>query len=414
MPTTITVFVAPYKKLHGWGYTKRHEKDGLSQLVRIFESYPTPLYLDHAHKGRLLMINQEIGEDKMHQLIDAFVSETKIEKKIEVPKSSIDTMGLLPLKEIHDPILKKNINSLWTLDVSYNPALSIKDIMAKKMVEDALRNNKIHIGKTVVVEATGSGNTGAGIALIDAYYGLSTILIVPDKVNGEKINRLRMFGAHVIVAPTKVAPENPRSYYSIRDYLGKKRNIWVSQQYNNPSNTKAHKQVTGALIWKQTEGKVTTVIVPTGTGGTASGIGRYLKSKNSKIKIIGVDMVGSILYLLKQGRAIQEVQKYAFAYDLQGFGEDIYPKNLDLSIIDEYIRISDITGLNMTRYLPALGFFQGQSSGASYAALVEAISRKIVTKDDNVVVIFPDLGIPYRKDVFNDKWMKEKKFFINY
>jgi cystathionine beta-synthase len=305
------------------------------------------------------------------------------------------------------------VSTLYTLDVSYNPALSIKDVMARQMVEDGIKAGKIIQGKTVIVEAT-SGNTGAGIALMGVLYKNSVILVVPDKISTEKINRLRTWGAHVIVAPTNVEPSDVHSYYSIRDYFGTKKDVWVPQQYDNLSNTKAHYLYTGPSIWKQTKGKVTTVIVPTGTSGTISGVGKYLKERNKDIKIIGVDSVGSILYLLKMGYSLKEVERYAHSYDIQGFGEDIYPKNLDLSIIDEYIRVSDASGLNMARLLPALGVFQGQSSGASYAALLEAIEKKIVTKNDVVVLMFPDIAIPYRHDVFNDEWMKEKKFFINY
>lgn len=334
-------------------------------------------------------------------------------KKSTGDQDTIDAIGAIPLQEIEDPQLSGKVGKIWTLDVSYNPALSIKDIMAKQMIDDAFLEKKIIPGKTRIVEAT-SGNTGAGLALLGSFYGLTVILVVPDKVSEEKINRLRELGAHVVIAPTKVSPKNPRSYYSIRDFLGMSKNTWVPQQYDNPSNSKAHRVFTGPHIWEKTKGKVTVVIIPTGTSGTISGIGQYLKSKNPRIKIIGVDTVGSILYLLKQGYKVEEVQKYSHSYDIQGFGEDFQPKNLDLSVIDEYIRVSDITGLQMTQVLLALGLFQGQSSGASYAALLESIDKKYVSEKDNVVVIFPDVGIPYRHDVYNDEWMKLKKFSINY
>lgn len=325
----------------------------------------------------------------------------------------IDEIGSLPLINLQDPILAYRYKSLNTLDISYNPALSIKDIMARQMIEDAIRDGHIIKGKTIIAEAT-SGNTGAGIALMGAVYGNSVVLVVPNKVSEEKIDRLVKFGAHVIVAPTKVASNDIHSYYSIRDYLGAKDNVWVPQQYDNLSNTKAHYLHTGPRIWEETRGEVTTVIIPTGTSGTVSGIGRYLKERNEDIKIIGVDTIGSILYLLKRGFVLEDIQHLSHSYDIQGFGEDIYPKNLDLSVIDEYIRVSDISGLTMTRILPALGVFQGQSSGASYVALLEAISRGFITKKDSVVLMFPDSAIPYRNDVFNDKWMEDKNFSINY
>jgi cystathionine beta-synthase len=384
---------------------------GYGQLERILKSYPVPQTLKGVVKGKMISIDISIDEKDLIAKLVAFMSSIGTNKKSSIDKNSIDTIGEIPLREIRDPQLMGKVGKVWTLDVSFNPALSIKDIMAKQMIEDAFLEKKIHPGKTHIVEAT-SGNTGAGLALLGTYYGFMVILVVPDKVSEEKINRLRELGAHVVIAPTKVAPENPRSYYSIRDFLGKNKNTWVPQQYDNPSNSKAHRLFTGPHIWEQTKGKVTAVIIPTGTSGTISGIGQYLKSKNPKIKIIGVDTIGSILYLLKMGYKVEEVQKYSHSYDIQGFGEDFQPKNLDLSVIDEYIRVSDISGLQMTQQLLALGLFQGQSSGASYAALLESIDKKYVSEKDNVVVIFPDVGIPYRHDVYNDEWMKKKKFQV--
>lgn len=412
MPTTITVFVE-HPQLHNWAYTKKQEEEGFAQLSRIFKLYPIPPYLKGITKGSILHIDSAIDERELAQNLTEFMHLIPVSKKSFINKSIINAIGNIPLHEIQDPYLKGKVRKVWTFDVSYNPALSIKDIIAKQMIDDALDEKKIVIGKTTIVEAT-SGNTGAGLALLGTYYGLTTILIVPDKVSEEKINRLRKFGAHVIIAPTKVSPTNPRSYYSIRDFLGKGKNVWVPQQYDNLSNSKAHRLFTGPHIWKKTKGKVTAVIIPTGTCGTISGIGQYLKSKNTNIKIIGVDTVGSILYLLKQGYRVEEVQRYSHSYDIQGFGEDFQPKNLDLSVIDEYIRVSDISGLQLTQFLPALGLFQGQSSGASYAALLESIDKKYISEKDNVVVLFPDVGIPYRHDVYNDEWMKLKKFSINY
>lgn len=345
--------------------------------------------------------------------MDRFLMTIPNSKPLTIDPSIISSIGNLPLMELDDPLIKKRVRGVYALDVSHNPALSIKDIMARQMVTDAIEEGHIIPGKTIVAEAT-SGNTGAGLALMGAFYGTSTILVVPNKVSKEKIERLRDFGAHVIVAPANVLPNDPHSYYSIRDYLGTKKGVWVPQQYDNLSNTKAHYLSTGPHIWQKTKGKVTAVIIPTGTSGTITGIGRYLKERNRNIKVIGVDTIGSILYLLKQGYPLGKVQQYAHSYDIQGFGEDIFPKNLDLSVIDKYIRISDMTGLTMTRILPSLGIFQGQSSGASYAALLEALDTGYLNAKDVVVVMFPDMAIPYRMDVFNDSWMKEKKFPINY
>ena len=410
---TSAVFVDLHRRFDGWAYTKKQELEGRMQLKRIADSYPIPKKITGIKKGIQYTVDKNSTVTQLHEKLSLFLSHVKKQKKYSISQDEITSIGDIPLKKINDPILSRNVDQIWTLDVSYNPALSIKDIMAKQMIEDAIKAKKIIAGKTIIVEAT-SGNTGAGLALIGAAHGLKIVLVVPSKVSVEKIYRLRKLGAHIVVAPTHVAPNDFKSYYSIRDYLGKNSNTWVPQQYDNLSNTKAHQEVTGPHIWNITKGRITAVIAPTGTGGTISGIGRYLKKKNKKIKIIGVDTVGSILYLLKKGYTLSDVQKYAHSYDIQGFGEDIFPKNLDLPVIDEYIRVSDMSGLQMTRLLPALGFFQGQSSGASYAALIDAIAKNIITKKDNVLVIFPDVGLPYRHDVFNDKWMSKKKFLINY
>lgn len=379
----------------------------------MLRSYPVPEYIKGGAIGSTLKIKGDEDRKTLQEKLDVFLGTIKYSTYRSVPKSIVQSIGSLPLIQLSDPLIKDSITSLYALDVSYNPALSIKDIMARQMVEDGIKEGKIIQGKTIVVEAT-SGNTGAGIALMGAIYGNRVVLVVPDKISEEKINRLKEWGAHVVIAPTKVEPSDIHSYYSIRDYLGTKNNTWVPQQYDNLSNTRAHYLHTGPTIWNETKGKVTAVIIPTGTSGTISGVGRYLKEKNKNIKIIGVDSVGSILYLLKLGYKLNDVQKHAHSYDIQGFGEDIFPQNLDLSVIDKYIRVSDMSGLNMARLLPMLGVFQGQSSGAAYAALLEAIEKKYLTKRDVVVLMFPDIAIPYRHDVFNDKWMKEKKFFINY
>lgn len=369
--------------------------------------------MDSVERGLLVSVTNVQSVHELHRVIDRFLNAMPQAVPLVTDPSIIGSIGDLPLMELDDPLIKKRVKGVYALDVSYNPALSIKDVMARQMVEDAIEEGYIIPGKTRIAEAT-SGNTGAGLALMGAFHGTTVVLVVPSKVSGEKIERLRSLGAHVIVAPVNVAPSDPFSYYSIRDYLGTKKDVWVPQQYDNLSNTKAHYLRTGPHIWEKTKGKVTAVIIPTGTSGTITGIGRYLKERNKDIKVIGVDTIGSILYLLKEGYTLDEVQQYAHSYDIQGFGEDIFPKNLDLSVIDKYIRISDMTGLTMTRLLPALGVFQGQSSGASYAALLEAIDTNYLTAKDVVVVMFPDLSIPYRMDVFNDAWMEEKKFPIYY
>ncbi len=404
MPTTITVFVET-----GWGYTPNHETIGLEQLSRMMQNYPTPDFAIQVKKGRRVQILLNHSEQQAHTIVDEFIFQRPQVAPHHKFLTMLEKMGQIPLASIRDPQLDGKVGSVSTLDVSYNPGLSIKDVMARQMIEDAIQTKTITPGITTIIEGT-SGNTGAGLALVNLALGLHTILIIPDKMSEEKIERLRDLGADVVVTPTAVEPHHPLSYYSIRDYLGTHANTWVPQQYNNQSNTKAHYQVTGPEIWRQTKGGVTKAIITTGTGGTVTGVGRYLKEQNPNIQIIGVDTIGSILYLLKQGYALTEVQHLAHSYTIQGFGEDILPENLDLSVIDHYIRISDASGLLMTQVLPALGYFQGHSSGAAYAALLETIDKNIVTKKDNVVIIFPDVVLPYRFDVMKDTWMTKNKF----
>lgn len=393
----------------GWGYKHNLETNGIQQLSRIASRFPTPHFNGVVAKGRRVHIRLSDSPEQAHTTVDQLVRNRPPVAPLVQLEHMLKNMGNIPLTPIYDPQLAKKVHSLWTLDVSYNPGLSIKDVMARQMVEDAQTSGRITPGTTTIIEGT-SGNTGAGLALVNLYYGYHTILIIPDKMSEEKIERLRALGADVVVTPTHVEPHHPLSYYSIRDYLGTHINTWVPQQYNNRSNTKAHREVTGPSIWKQTEGKVTKVIITTGTGGTVTGIGRYLKQQNPNIQIIGVDTIGSILYLLKKGYALESVQHLAHSYTLQGFGEDILPENLDLSVIDHYVRVSDASGLLMTQILPALGYFQGHSSGAAYAALLEAIDAKIITGEDNVVIIFPDVVLPYRFDVMNDEWMNKNNF----
>jgi cystathionine beta-synthase len=300
------------------------------------------------------------------------------------------------------------LGKMWTLDVTHNPGLSIKDVMAWSMLKEAMKTGLVS-DETWIVEGT-SGNTGAGLAIVAVHMGLHCLLIIPDKMSQEKIDRLRNLGSHVIVSPTKVDADDPKSYYMVRDYCTQKLGGWRANQYDNLANRQAHYEITGPEIWEQTKGKVTAVVSTAGTCGTVSGIGEYLKAKNPAIKMIAVDTIGSILYLLKEGYTIDQLQQYARGYTIQGFGEDIHPQNLDLDVVDRFVRVGDVSGLNMARLLPSLGFFPGQSSGAAYTAVLELLDEGYLGESDQVVTIFPDHGMPYRRDVYNLSWMKEKGF----
>lgn len=393
----------------GWTHTEAQRTFAFQQINRMLERYPVPQALKKELKpGLYLDLRSESDDEEFANALQVFAQKVEKLSSPRPLKFTVNTMGNIPLQEIYDPLLNSRVTQLWTLDISYNPGVSIKDIMARYMIDDALASGAL-TNKQIIVEGT-SGNTGAGLAIVAAAYGMKIILVIPDKMSQEKIDRLRALGAHVVVTPTKVAATDPKSYYSVRDYLAELTKGWSAQQYDNIANRQAHFDVTGPLIWEKTNGEVTAVIATAGTCGTISGVGRYLKSKNRKIKMIAVDTIGSILYLLKAGYDIKQVEEYARGYMIQGFGEDIHPLNLDLAVIDHFVRVGDKTGLQLTRYLPSLGFFAGQSSGAAYAALIESLSQNILGVDDKVVVLFPDIGLPYRKDVYSDDWMQTNKF----
>lgn len=289
----------------------------------------------------------------------------------------------------------------------FNPGGSVKDRIAVNIIEDAERSGRLHPGGTVV-EAT-SGNTGVGLAIVCAMKGYRTIFVMPDKMSQEKIQLLRAFGARVIITPTAVAPEDPRSYYSVADRLvSETPNAILANQYHNPQNPRSHYLTTGPEIWGQTQGKVTDVVISMGTGGTISGVGRYLKEQNPNIRIIGVDPVGSLLLeTWQQGRLPEGV--YPKTYKVEGIGEDFLPSTLDLSVIDDVVRIGDKESFLWARRLVREeGIFCGGSSGTAVAAAMRYAQN--LPPDRLVVVLLPDSGSRYLSKFLDDKWMKENSF----
>jgi cystathionine beta-synthase len=289
----------------------------------------------------------------------------------------------------------------------FNPGGSVKDRIAVNIIQEAENSGRLRPGGTVV-EAT-SGNTGVGLAIVCAQRGYKSVFVMPDKMSQEKIQLLRAFGSRVVITPTAVQPEDPRSYYSVAKRIVEETpNAILANQYHNPENPHSHYLTTGPEIWEQTQGKVTDVIISMGTGGTISGVGKYLKEKNPDIRIIGVDTVGSILLeTWKAGRVPEDVK--AFSYKVEGIGEDFLPSTLDLSVIDDVIRISDRESFLWTRRLvKEEGIFAGGSSGTAVAAAVRY--AQVQTPDRLVVVILPDSGSRYLSKVFDDKWMRENGF----
>ncbi len=289
---------------------------------------------------------------------------------------------------------------------TFNPGNSIKDRMAIQMIEDAERAGKLKPGGTII-EGT-SGNTGMGLAMAAVVKGYKCIFTTTDKQSKEKVDALKAFGAEVIVCPTNVEPEDPRSYYSVSSRLERDvPNSWKANQYDNLSNSKAHYEQTGPEIWEQTEGKITHLVCGVGTGGTISGTGRFLKEKNPKIKTWGIDTYGSVFKKYKETGIFDKHEIYP--YITEGIGEDFLPKNVDFDVIDHFEKVTDKDAAMMTRRISREeGIFAGNSAGSAMAGLLQL--RDHFTDDDLIVVIFHDHGTRYLGKMFNDEWMREKGF----
>jgi len=289
-----------------------------------------------------------------------------------------------------------------------NPGGSIKDRVGAYIIEGAEKRGELVPGGTIV-EAT-SGNTGVGLAIAAALKGYKTIFVMPDKMSNEKILHLRAYGSKVVITPTAVAPDDPRSYYEVaKRFVRETPNAILANQYHNPDNPKTHEMTTGPEIWEQTEGRVTDVIIGMGTGGTISGVGRYLKSKNPNIKIIGVDIEGSILTEIWQNKGTIPEGAYPKTYKVEGIGEDFLPSATDLSVVDWIERAGDRESFLWARQLVRQeGIFAGGSSGSALAGAVK-YCRKLKA-DRLAVVIFPDSGSRYLSKFYDDKWMREFGF----
>jgi len=316
----------------------------------------------------------------------------------------LETIGNTPLVKLNKTV---ETNALVLAKVeTFNPGHSIKDRMALKMIEDAELDGRLRTGGTII-EGT-SGNTGMGLALAAIQKGYKCIFVMADKQSKEKMDILRAVGAEVVVCPTDVPPESKESYYSVAKRLTKETpNSWYVNQYDNPSNAKAHYESTGPEIWEQTEGKITHLVVGVGTGGTISGTAKYLKEQNPNVKIWGIDTYGSVFKKYHETREFDKNEIYN--YITEGIGEDILPENVDFDMIDLFEKVTDKDGAIMARRLSREeGIMVGYSAGSAVAGINQLKDK--LSKDDVVVVIFHDHGTRYVGKLFNDEWMKEMKF----
>lgn len=318
----------------------------------------------------------------------------------------LETIGNTPLVRLNRiPREATQAEVLAKLE-TFNPGNSIKDRMALKMIEDAEREGKLKPGGTII-EGT-SGNTGMGLAIAAVVKGYRCIFTTTDKQSKEKVDALKAFGAEVIVCPTDVDPEDPRSYYSVSSRLERETpNSWKANQYDNLSNMQAHYEQTGPEIWEQTEGRVDHIVVGVGTGGTICGVAKYLKERKPSVKAWGIDTYGSVFKKYKETGIFDKNEIYP--YITEGIGEDFLPRNVDFSLIDHFEKVTDRDAAIMTRRITREeGIFAGNSAGAAMAGLLQLGSR--FQAGEVVVVIFHDHGTRYLGKMFNDDWMREKGF----
>ncbi len=316
--------------------------------------------------------------------------------------SILEAIGDTPIVRLN--AIGADVESELFVKVEYmNPGLSVKDRIARRIVEDAERRGALAPGGTIV-EAT-SGNTGAGLALVAAVKGYKCVFVMPDKMSQEKRDRLRAYGARVIVTPT-VALDDPESHYCVaRRIVEETPNAILANQYNNPNNPESHYRMTGPEIWRQTGGDFDAFVAGLGTGGTISGIGRFLKEKNPAVKIIGVDPIGSILYGLFHGERAPKAESYR----TEGIGESFKPETLSFENIDEIVRVADGESLRMARRLAREeGVLAGGSAGGAVMGTLRY--ARSLAKPERVVTLLPDSGMFYLSKVFSDEWMAANGF----
>ena len=329
-------------------------------------------------------------------------------KSKKIANNILDLIGETPMIKLNR-ITAKLKGEYFAKIEAFNPGHSTKDRIALYIIEEAERKGILKPGSTII--ETTSGNTGFSIAMVSIIKGYECMLAVTSKSTQDKIDMLKAMGANVFICPANVAADDPRSYYQVAKRLHEeiKDSVYINQYFNN-LNSEAHYKTTGPEIWKQSNGKITHLVACSGTGGTISGIARFLKEKNSKIKIIGVDAYGSVLKKYHETGEFDE--KEIFPYRITGLGKNIIPSATDFKIIDKYVKVNDEDSAHSAREIVKTeGIFVGYTSGAAFQAIKQLNREGEFKKDDKIVVIFPDHGSKYLSKIYDDKWMQKQGFF---
>ena len=328
----------------------------------------------------------------------------KIDESLNVHSSLLQLIGNTPLLELHK--ITKNLKGRYFAKLeAFNVGHSAKDRVAKYIVEDAERKGLLKPGSTIV--ETSSGNTGYSLAMISALRGYRCIIAISDKSSHDKVEMLQALGAEVHLCPANVAPDDPRSYYEVAKRIHQEtpNSIYINQ-YFNPLNPEAHYQSTGREIWEQTQGEITHVVVCSGTGGTISGIARYLKEQNPKVQVLGVDAYGSAIKKYHDTREFDPAEIYP--YKIEGMGKNLIPTATDFDVIDEFVKVTDKDAALTARELARTeGLFMGYTSGAAMQAVRQYAEMGRFDENSIVVVLFADHGSRYMNKIYSDEWMKK-------
>ena len=329
-------------------------------------------------------------------------------KSDKIANNILELIGETPMVKLDKITTKYKGEYLAKLE-GFNPGHSTKDRIALYIIEEAERRGVLKPGNTII--ETTSGNTGFSIAMVSIIKGYECVLAVSSKSSQDKIDMLKAMGAKVLICPSNVSADDPRSYYSVakRVHNEIKGSIYINQYFNS-LNSEAHYKTTGPEIWNQTDGKITHLIACSGTGGTISGIAKYLKEKNSNIKIIGVDAHGSVLKKYHETGEFDENE--IFPYRIEGLGKNLIPSVTDFNIIDKYIKVNDEESAHSAREIVKVeGIFVGYTSGAAFQAIKQLNKSGEFKKDDKIVIIFPDHGSKYLSKIYSDQWMEKQGFF---